>query len=164
MECLLGGKADVGHFLPEENTTIQGSTKHCGNVPKWELQRPSRAQTKGRASLEARPAEHRGRKSGSQSSGCPRPCFEVMFLPTPRKSLMGGARLRVRATGNADRALLRHMHAHSQVSLRRLWPEWPGDHPTNGETQTRRAKNHVITTVISAEKLRAGEASSSRVT
>lgn len=72
---------------------------------------------------------------------------------------MAKARLEQCVTGNADRALLRHMHAHSQVSLRRLWPEWPETHPTNGETQTRRAKNHVITTVISAEKLRAGEAS-----
>lgn len=45
--------------LPEENTTIQGSTKHCGNVPKWELQlRPEHKQREG-ASLEARPAEHR---------------------------------------------------------------------------------------------------------
>ena len=36
--------------LPEENTTIQGSTKHWGNVPKWELQlRPEHKQRGGPA-------------------------------------------------------------------------------------------------------------------
>lgn len=66
---------------PEENTTIQGSTKHGGNVPKRELQlRPERKQRGGPAWRPDQP--DRGTKSGSQSARCPRPCFEVMFLPS----------------------------------------------------------------------------------
>lgn len=43
---------------PEKNTTIQGSAKHCGNVPKWEFQLSLQHKQRGMSSLEVRPAEH----------------------------------------------------------------------------------------------------------
>ena len=57
---------------PEENTTIQGSTERCGNVPKWELQlRPERGQ--------------RGGQPGGQAGRAPRPrAWEPVFwVPSP---------------------------------------------------------------------------------
>ena len=80
--CLLGGKADVGHF--PSRGKHNNTRKHRAL---WECSVQSA--DRGEASLEVRPAECRGRESGSQSSGCPRPCFEVMSLPSATETTDG---------------------------------------------------------------------------
>lgn len=116
--CLLGGKADVGHFPSRgkyNNTRKHQALWECSKVG---AAAPSRAQTKGRASLGARPAEHRGRRSGSQSPGCPRPCFAVTFLPSATEIADGegasrAVRHRKRRPGLSYDT---RMHTHRSVS------------------------------------------------
>lgn len=115
--CLLGGKADVGHFPSRgkhNNTRKHRALWECSKVG---AAAPSRARTEGR------PAWRSGRRSakaesGSQSSGCPRPCFEVMSLPSATETTDGegaspSVRHRKRRPGLSYDT---HMHTHRSVS------------------------------------------------